>query len=104
MRIAVSRQQTGSTAVGAALFAVVIAGHAALVVGPGRTSAHFHHWYSGFLGSNFCVFEGRVSLLAHAMLLGIFLHGAAFFGVERVFYPDEAETAKPAPPRGADVV
>jgi len=32
------------------------------------------------------------------MLLGIFLHGASFFGVERIFYADESENSKPASP------
>ena len=94
----------GSVPGAALLAALVLLGHAALVVGPGRTSAHFHHWYSGFLGSCFCVFEGKVSLVAHAMLLGIFLHGAAYFGVERIFYADETENSKPAAPRSLDLV
>ena len=27
-------------------------------------------------------------MVAQAMLLGIYLHGTALFGVERVFYPE----------------
>lgn len=69
------------------LAAFVVGGHGLLVVAPGDTAAHFHHWYTGFVGSCFCVFDSDVSQIAHAMLLGIYLHGAALFGVERCFYP-----------------
>ena len=69
------------------LAAFVVGGHGLLVVAPGDTAAHFHHWYTGFVGSCFCVFESDVSLIAHCMLLGIYLHGAALFGVEACFYP-----------------
>lgn len=78
------------------LAAVVVGAHVVLTVAPGRTEAHFHHWYTGFIGSAFCVFESDVSLIAHTMLLGIFLHGAALFGVEQCFYPPE-----PHPPQEA---
>ena len=80
-------------AVGLALF--VLGAHGALVLAPGRTAAHFHHWYTGFVGSAFCVFESDVSLIAHTMLLGIFLHGAALFGVEPCFYDADKEARLP---------
>ena len=76
---------SATQAVGLAAF--VIGAHVALTLAPGKTSAHFHHWYTGFVGSCFCVFESDVSLIAHCMLLGIYLHGAALFGVEACFYP-----------------
>mmetsp|Transcript_22756 Transcript_22756/g.70377 ORF Transcript_22756/g.70377 Transcript_22756/m.70377 type:complete len:282 (-) Transcript_22756:12-857(-) len=72
-----------------AWFVLVVGGHAALSAAPGRTSAHFHHWYTGFVGSLFCVLKSDACAVAHAMLLGIFLHGAALFGVERVYYPED---------------
>ena len=31
-------------------------------------------------------------MVAQAMLLGIYLHGTALFGVERVFYPDDDDS------------
>ena len=75
-----------------ALFILVIAFHVILSLAPGNSSAHWHHWYTGFLGALFCVFDSMVSQIAQVMLLGIFLHGAAFFGVEPCFSPDPSSS------------
>ena len=72
----------------AGVFLVIIAAHAALVLAPGAASAHFHHYYLGFVGSCLCTLATDTSMVAHAMLLGIYLHGTSLFGVERVFYPE----------------
>ena len=72
----------------AGVFLVIIAAHAALVLAPGAASAHFHHYYLGFVGSCLCTLATDTSMVAQAMLLGIYLHGTALFGVERVFYPE----------------
>ena len=76
----------------AGVFLVIIAAHAALVLAPGAASAHFHHYYLGFVGSCLCTLATETSMVAHAMLLGIYLHGTALFGVERVFYPDDDDS------------
>ena len=72
----------------AGVFLVIIAAHAALVLAPGAASAHFHHYYLGFVGSCLCTLATDTSMVAQAMLLGIYLHGTSLFGVERVFYPE----------------
>ena len=64
------------------------AAHAALVLAPGAESAQFHHYYLGFVGSCLCTLATDTSMVAQAMLVGIYLHGTALFGVERVFYPE----------------
>jgi hypothetical protein len=78
----------------AALVLVILAAHAALVLSPG-SSAHFHHYYLGFVGSCLCTLSTDTSMVAQCMLLGIYLHGTSLFGVERVFYPDGADPASP---------
>ena len=72
----------------AGVFLVIVAAHTALVLAPGAASAHFHHYYLGFVGSCLCTLATETSMVAQAMLLGIYLHGTALFGVERVFYPE----------------
>jgi len=72
----------------AGVFLIIIAAHAALVLAPGAASAHFHHYYLGFVGSCLCTLATDTSMVAQAMLLGIYLHGTSLFGVERVFYPE----------------
>ena len=72
----------------AGVFLVIIAAHAALVLAPGAASAHFHHYYLGFVGSCLCTLATDTSMVAQAMLLGIYLHGTSLFGVERIFYPE----------------
>ena len=72
----------------AGVFLVIIAAHAALVLAPGAASAHFHHYYLGFVGSCLCTLATDTSMVAQCMLLGIYLHGTSLFGVERVFYPE----------------
>ena len=72
----------------AGVFLVLIAAPAALVLAPGAASAHFHHSYLGFVGSCLCTLATDTSMVAQAMLLGIYLHGTSLFGVERVFYPE----------------
>ncbi|KAJ1459820.1 hypothetical protein M885DRAFT_511085 [Pelagophyceae sp. CCMP2097] len=69
---------------------IVVGFHAALVLSPGDAVVHWHHWYTAFFGANFCVLDSTVSMCYQAMLVGIFLHGAALFGVEQCFYPGEA--------------
>ena len=76
----------------AGVFLVIIAAHAALVLAPGAASAHFHHYYLGFVGSCLCTLATDTSMVAQCMLLGIYLHGTALFGVERVFYPDDDDS------------
>ena len=89
-----------ATLLGAAgLCAMVVLFHVALALAPGDASAHFHHWYTGFLGALFCVFDTPASMVAQAMLLGIYLHGAAFFGIEPCFLttlvPDNEKQHRP---------
>ena len=79
----------------AALVLVILAAHAALVLAPGAASAHFHHYYLGFVGSCLCTLATDTSMVAQCMLLGIYLHGTSLFGIERVFYPDGADPASP---------
>ena len=66
-----------------------------LVLAPGAASAHFHHYYLGFVGSCLCTLATDTSMVAQAMLLGIYLHGTSLFGVERVFYPEVVGDAGP---------
>uniref|UniRef100_A0A7S3JVH7 Uncharacterized protein n=1 Tax=Aureoumbra lagunensis TaxID=44058 RepID=A0A7S3JVH7_9STRA len=76
-----------------ALIAAVLMFHIGLSFAPGNSSAHWHHWYGGFLGSLFCVFDTFSSRIAQAMLIGIYFHGAALFGVEPCFTPDTIHEA-----------
>lgn len=73
-----------------ALVAVVFGSHVALSASPGPSCAHWHHWYTGALGALCCPFDSLASGLAQAMLLGIYLHGAALFGIEPCFYPEDS--------------
>lgn len=70
------------------LLTAVFVFHIVLSAAPGQSSAHWHHWYTGALGSLFCPFDSLSSKVAQAMLLGIYLHGTALFGIEPCFTPD----------------
>lgn len=70
------------------LLAAVVVFHVVLSAAPGQSSAHWHHWYTGALGSLFCPFDSLSSKVAQAMLLGVYLHGTALFGIEPCFTPD----------------
>lgn len=72
-----------------ALTSLVLGAHAALSLAPGQATAHWHHWYLACLGALFCPFNTLASQVAHAMLLAIYLHGAALFGIEPCFADDE---------------
>ncbi|CAE7604750.1 unnamed protein product [Symbiodinium natans] len=52
-----------------------------------RCKLHLHHWYWAFLASHYAVFDCLLSSLAQAAFLGIYIHGAALFGLESIYEP-----------------
>ena len=46
---------------------------------------HLHHWYWAFLAAHFPIFDSALSCLSQAAFLGIYVHGAACFGLESIF-------------------
>mmetsp|Transcript_62220 Transcript_62220/g.136241 ORF Transcript_62220/g.136241 Transcript_62220/m.136241 type:complete len:250 (+) Transcript_62220:53-802(+) len=47
---------------------------------------HLHHWYWAFLASHYPIFDCLLSSLAQAAFMGIYIHGAACFGLEAVYH------------------
>lgn len=50
---------------------------------------HVHHWYWGLLAAHICVFRTDLSMVAQAMAIAIYIHGAACFGHEVLCYKPE---------------
>mmetsp|Transcript_10597 Transcript_10597/g.33873 ORF Transcript_10597/g.33873 Transcript_10597/m.33873 type:complete len:301 (+) Transcript_10597:87-989(+) len=76
-----------------ALAVLVLAVHVLISAAPGSSTAHWHHWYTAAVGSLFSPFDSLSSKLAQAMLLGIYFHGAALFGIEPCFTPEDDDLA-----------
>ena len=47
--------------------------------------------YWAWAMSHLCVFDSKTSQIAQAMFTGAFIHGAALFGVENIFYNSAEE-------------
>eukprot|EP00439_Symbiodinium_sp_Y106_P049822 s2496_g6.t1 len=55
---------------------------------------HLHHWYWAFLACHYAVFDCLLSRFAQAAFLGIYIHGAALFGLESIYEPSEEIAAR----------
>mmetsp|Transcript_97232 Transcript_97232/g.295220 ORF Transcript_97232/g.295220 Transcript_97232/m.295220 type:complete len:340 (-) Transcript_97232:37-1056(-) len=51
----------------------------------GQLKLHVHHWYWAFLAAHFTIFDTALSFVAQAIFLGVYIHGAACFGLEAIF-------------------
>lgn len=75
--------------------ALALLGHAAAVALPpaaldkrdesGPARLHVHHWHWAFFATHFAVFDSALSRVSQALFLGVYLHGAACFGLEAIF-------------------
>eukprot|EP00667_Euglena_gracilis_P013245 EG_transcript_13654 len=63
---------------------------------PGRAYLHLHHWYWPLPFAHMAIFRSELSMLSQAMFLGIFIHGAACFGCEPLFYDGELMARRPS--------
>eukprot|EP00913_Durusdinium_trenchii_P025011 g23476.t1 len=59
--------------------------HGAAEATPGGR-LHLHHWYWAFLASHYPIFDNPLSSLAQAAFMGIYIHGAACFGLQEIYY------------------
>ncbi|OLP89533.1 hypothetical protein AK812_SmicGene28989 [Symbiodinium microadriaticum] len=57
---------------------------------------HLHHWYWAFLACHYAVFDCLLSRFAQAAFLGIYIHGAALFGLESIYEPSKEIAARPS--------
>jgi len=54
---------------------------------PSSPKLHVHHWYWALLAAHFAIFDSALSRTSQALYLGIYIHGAACFGLEPIFEP-----------------
>ena len=59
--------------------------HGFMSAAPG-TRLHLHHWYWAFLAAHFAIFDCALSMCAQAAFVGIYVHGAACFGLDPIYY------------------
>merc|ERR1712008_136614 len=46
---------------------------------------HVHHWYWAFLAAHMAIFDSALSAVSQTIFLGVYIHGAASFGLEAIF-------------------
>ncbi|CAJ1343812.1 unnamed protein product [Effrenium voratum] len=86
----------GAAYVGWVLLGLVLHGAASRLELTQGCKLHLHHWYWAFLASHYAVFDCLLSSLAQAAFMGIYIHGAACFGLEPIYEPHAAPQIRAA--------